>query len=142
MKLTVTLSKAQAEALQDHAKGGDLGEDLVRTWWGRTVALANYAGKLRSGDAEFRPYVSKDLSEEERERLKKMVGAKPREVKSKPRKPAPKAQVQALKQAAKVTQRAHKIALYDSPGVAMAKAKGDAATLRAAGRDKSGRRIK
>jgi hypothetical protein len=158
MKLTVTLTKAQHEALQEHAKGSDLGEDLVRTWWGRTQALRDYAGKLRGGDAEFRAYAPRGLPEEERERLKAMAEAKgltPARKTKEPRRPingwksrrtkpvpAPPEQITAIKHAAKVTQRAHKIVDYDSPGVAFAKAKGDAKVLKEAGRDKTGRRIK
>jgi len=138
--LKVSLNNEQMKALQDHAKakGRPPEEDLVRVWWGRTRALLDYAGKLKQGDATFRPYAPKLLPDEERERLKKLADAKGIATVKKPR-PAPKKQLARIKEAAK---KGRPIADYDSPGAALAKAKGAVKVLKAAGGDKEGRRTK
>jgi len=148
--LKVSLNNEQMKALQDHAKakGRPPEEDLVRVWWGRTRALLDYAGKLKQGDATFRPYAPKLLPDEERDRLKRLADAKGIATPKKA-KPAPKKQIAEIKEAAKKGRvikpgkaPTRAIADYDSPGVALAKAKGDVKVLKAAGRDKEGRRIK
>jgi hypothetical protein len=146
----VTLNEGQWDALVMHAdsKKRRPDEDLLAVWWGRMQALANYAEKLKSGSQEFRAYAPKGLPDEERSKIKALAIAKgvAPDNRQKERRREERREGREKRRAAKKATKAaptvrsvsdpkpirvpkpqrkepsHPIQLYDSPGVAKAKA--------------------
>lgn len=155
MKLNVELTKAQYDALKEHAekRHRSLPEDIILIWWGRMKALATYAARLAKGE-KLNPHLPRTLNEEEREALRVQLGFK-----SKPPKPTYKSLVKAKVIKPKKGKKArikpgkeggYRIDLYDVEGVALSKAKLIAqstgksvtAVLKEAGRDARGKMVK
>jgi hypothetical protein len=153
--LRIELNREQHRRAKEHAErtGREVEDDIVAVWWGRTRALDDYAEKRATKGAKFAAYAPKLLDVSERERIKRVAHAAGIATSPPPR-PATKKQRTSIKEAvkratapkrvtpAKVKARRYDIALYDSPGVAVAKSGGDAKVLKAAGRDAEGRLIK
>ncbi len=70
--LKVRLTATQMHALKKHAekKKREPEEDLIAVWWGRMCALADYAEKLETKGARFRPYAPRNLDDAQRDKLK------------------------------------------------------------------------